>query len=93
MGPGLMRTDGPSNSEVRQDSDPGSLADVYRVIDSLKGRSLEEELAGLRRARMKLLAAVPGAADRARLARIQAEGGGTPSCDCIYGRVGSEAGG
>ena len=63
-----MRADHPLGGEVRQNADPGSLADVYRVIDSLKGRSLEEELAGLRKARERLLAAVPKAAERARQA-------------------------
>lgn len=70
-----MRADEPSGIKAGPDSDPGSLADVYRVIDSLKGRSLEEELAGLRRARMKLLAAVPEAAERARLAKQRSSGG------------------
>ena len=51
----------------------GSLPDVYRVIDSLRGRSLEEEIAGLRRAREKLLAAVPTAAERARLAELSVD--------------------
>lgn len=68
-----MSADEPPGGEVRQASDPGSLADVFRAIESLRGRSLEEEIAGLRNAREKLLAAVPEAAERARLAQRESE--------------------
>jgi len=68
MGVGIVQVDETSSTPIRSVDEPGCPADVCTVIDRLKGRSLEEELAGLRRAREKLLAAVPEAAERARLA-------------------------
>jgi len=68
MGVGLVQVDETSSIPIRSVDEVESPTDVDSVIDRLKGRSLEEELAALRRAREKLLAAVPEAAERARLA-------------------------
>jgi len=43
-------------------------ADIDRTIDNLEGRTLQEELTGLHKARRSLPAAVPRAAERARKA-------------------------
>jgi len=69
VGVEFMRVDESSGTPNGPGDEPGTLADVYRAIERLKGRTLEDELAGLRRARQKLLAAVPKAAERARLAK------------------------
>jgi hypothetical protein len=52
-------------------------ADIHRVIGSLKGRPLQEQLAGMLKARQRLLTAVPEAAERARktVAQRGARGG------------------
>jgi len=70
MAVGLVQVDETSSTPIRSVKVPGSLADAYSVIDRLKGRSLEEELAGLRTAREKVLAVVPRAAEQGRLAEM-----------------------
>ena len=83
MGFRLMRVGEPSNAPIRPNDDAGSVADVYRAIESLKGRRLEGELAGLRKARERLLAAVPEAAERARLAEPSADESGSVECSAL----------